>query len=82
MRIADSVSFYRDGVTRQFELAVGDLTDLPSEVTYDFLVVSTFPVIYTPTPGTLLADLERVGVSVLELSRNCLTCPNSTLFSI
>lgn len=70
MRIVDSVSFYRDGVTRQFDLAVGNLTDLPNEVTYDFLVVSTFPGIYTPTPGTLLADLERVGVSVLEMSRN------------
>ena len=48
----------------------GDLTQLSAGEAVDFLVVSCLPGDYTPTPGSLLAALSAIGVSVAQLSAN------------
>lgn len=50
------------------ELLHGDLTDIPPEFRVDLLVVSAFPNNYAPVPGTLIAALERKGLSVGALA--------------
>ena len=55
---------------RSFELHQGDITDLPFDV--DMMCVSAFAGSYAPTPGTVIGALDKKGVSVKQLAKNCL----------
>ncbi|XP_032233355.1 uncharacterized protein LOC5508685 isoform X2 [Nematostella vectensis] len=51
------------------ELCVGDITQLPKEEKVDVLVVSAFPGDYSPTPSSLIGQLQiKLGLSVRKLS--------------
>ena len=57
-----------DGVKR-ISLYLGDLTSMPPREAVDLLLISAFPNDYSPTPSSLIGALDRIGVSVDELSR-------------
>jgi hypothetical protein len=48
----------------------GDLTHMTTDETVDYLVISTRPNDYTPTPGSMIGALASVGVSVAQLAQN------------
>lgn len=53
----------------RIELCVGDVTELRAHDAVDVLVVSAFPNCYGGAPGSLIAALERKGVSVSNLAK-------------
>jgi hypothetical protein len=57
-------------VTRRIELFRGDIAAIPDEHAVDLVVVSAFPYDYSPMPGTVIHALNRVGVSLAQLSRD------------
>jgi TIR domain len=57
------------GVSR-IELHGGDLTEMGPNEVVDALVVSAYPNDYSSVPNTLIAALEKKGISVAELARS------------
>lgn len=57
------------GNTRTLELCVGDVLDSGSGKP-DLLVISSFPDDYYPATGTVVAGLDKAGVSVWELAED------------
>ena len=68
MEIIDAIHVEHHGVTRSINLVVGDLAKLPPEHAVDAIIVSAFPDDYVPLPGTLIAALNRKGISVGDLA--------------
>ncbi len=69
MEIIDSIHVQHHGVTRSINLVVGDLAKLPPEHAVDAIIVSAFPDDYVPMSGTLIAALNRKGISVGDLAK-------------
>ena len=69
MEIIDSINIQHHGTTRSIRLDVGDLANLPREHAVDAIIVSAFPDDYVPMPGTLIAALNRKGISVGDLAK-------------
>lgn len=69
MELLDSLTVHHKSGDRYIELYHGDLSRIPPDQAVDILVVSAFPDLYSPTPGTLIDALDRRGVSVQRLSR-------------
>lgn len=70
MELLDTLDVPSAGGIRRIELLVGDLSAIPTEHAVDALAVSAFRGDYTPVPGTLIAALDRRGLSVHELARD------------
>ena len=70
MEILDTIEVQRPSGSGSIELLVGDLSEIPGEMAVEALVVSAFPDKYGPTPGTLIAALQKRGVSVAALARD------------
>lgn len=68
MRLIDQVTIRHADSDRSIQLLQGDLATIPVEHAVDVLVVSAFPGSYAPTPRTLIAALDRVGLSVRQLA--------------
>src|SRR5579863_3166235 len=68
MKLLDQLTVHHKSGERYIELFQGDLTSMPPEEAVDILVVSAFPNIYTPVPGTLIGALNTKGVSVKSLA--------------
>lgn len=68
MEIIDSICVEHNGIPRCINLAVGDLANLPPEHAVDAIIVSAFPDDYAPMRGTLIAALDRKGISVADIA--------------
>ena len=69
MEIIDSICIEHNGHQRCINLAVGDLAALPPEHFVDAIIVSALPDTYWPTSRTVIAALERRGISVAALAQ-------------
>ena len=69
MEIIDSIYIEHHGKRRCVNLAVGDLANLPQEHSVDAIIVSAFPDDYVPMQRTLIAALNRKGISIGDLSK-------------
>lgn len=55
----------------QIGLYQGDITHMKANAeNVDYLVVSCLPGDYTPSPGSLMAALQAIGINVAELAKN------------
>ncbi|WP_208420137.1 hypothetical protein [Paraflavitalea devenefica] len=65
-------ALYNDSqsVNKAIALYQGDLTKMKTAETVDYLVISALPNDYTPTPGSMIAALNSIGVSVATLAQN------------
>ena len=68
MEIIDSICVEHNGIRRCINLAAGDLANLPPEHAVDAIIVSAFPDDYAPMRGTLIAALDRKGISVADIA--------------
>jgi hypothetical protein len=66
MRLLDSLIV---GDDKHIEIYEGDLTNMTPDEAVDVLVVSAFPNSYLPLKGTLMAALDKKGISLRELSQ-------------
>ena len=69
MEIIDSIHIEHQGKRRCVNLAVGDLACLPPEHAVDAIIVSAFPGNYPPTTRSVIAALDRRGISVADLAK-------------
>ena len=60
MRLLDDITIYHAKEEKHLVLFQGDLTDVPSEYSFDVLVVSAFPDDYTPTPSSLIGTKQTL----------------------
>jgi hypothetical protein len=65
MHLLDSLIVDGD---KHIEIYQGDLTDMAPDEAVDVLVASAFPNSYLPLPGTLIAALDKKGISLRELA--------------
>ena len=68
MKLLDEITIPHKSGTKRIQLFHGDLTKLPEEHAVDILIVSAWQDSYEPVEGTLVAALEKKGVSVKELA--------------
>jgi hypothetical protein len=68
MRLLASHTVTHLGEEKSISLYQGDLTKIPQSEAVDLLLVSAFPNDYIPTPSSLIGALDRIGVSVEDLS--------------
>jgi hypothetical protein len=68
LRVLDALTVSPGGAAGVIELCAGDLMTLSADDGVDVLVVSAFPDVYVPVPGTLIGSLASKGVSVAELA--------------
>lgn len=63
---------YSDGnfLNKAQALYQGDLTKLYIPEAVDYLIISSLPNDYTPTPGSVIGDLNNLGISVAALAEN------------
>ncbi|GAC1560463.1 MAG: hypothetical protein NVS2B7_34910 [Herpetosiphon sp.] len=79
MELLETLTVHHGSEPRRIELYRGDLTDLKAEEAVDILVVSAFPGIHKPVPGTLIGALDGKGLSIEALAQDkdvdlCATC--------
>jgi hypothetical protein len=71
LQYIDSLSVDFPGAgTRTLQLCMGDVSNMSPQDHVDFLIVSSFPGDYAPTPGSVIGALNQQGVSVQALSQN------------
>ncbi len=70
MTLLDSVSIDHPGsIARSFNLYSGDVTDMTG-YNVDYLIVSALPGDYSPSSGSVIADLANKGVNIQAMSEN------------
>jgi len=70
MRLLDSMTLQSASAKHTIEIYEGDLTDMPSNLAVDLLIVSAFPNSYAVrNPRTLISALYNQGISVSQLAK-------------
>lgn len=69
MQLLDTIAISTGDTVRRIELHLGDLAAIPQEHAVDAVVISAFPNSYHPTAGSVIAALDRRGVSVADLAQ-------------
>jgi TIR domain len=70
MKLLDEIAISHKDGTKRIQIFHGDLSEIPEEHAVDLLIVSAWPDNYEPVEGTLIAALEKKGVSVRQLADN------------
>jgi hypothetical protein len=68
MQLIDAIPVTFGSDIRRIELLFGNLVQIPPEHQVDAIVISAFPYDYTPTPSSLIGQLEQSGISVQKLA--------------
>jgi hypothetical protein len=68
IEVLDIIHIARGNEPATIELCVGDLTTLAAGDSVDVLVVSAYPDVYGPLPGSLIGALDNKGISVGQLA--------------